>query len=55
MDGRVKTLIGAAALLVVILAAVLIGRGGDDASDEPAVGGEKPRLRCPKAILLRSL
>lgn len=48
MDRRVKTLIGAGALLAVILVAVLIGRSGEDAAEEPTVDGEKPTVEVPE-------
>jgi peptidylprolyl isomerase len=47
MDRRVLTLIGSAAVLVVIVAVVLIGRGGDEEAAEPAEG-EKPTVEVPE-------
>jgi peptidylprolyl isomerase len=47
MDRRVLTLIGSAAVLAVIVAVVLIARGGDDSEEAPA-DGEKPTVEVPE-------
>ena len=46
MDGRIKALIGFSVALAVVVIAVLVGRGGDDAED----GGEltKPTVEVPE-------
>ena len=47
MDRRVITLIGSAAVFAVIVAVVLIARGGDDSEEAPA-DGEKPTVEVPE-------
>lgn len=49
MDSRAKTLIGAAALLAVLVIVVIVARPGDDESGsaEPVTSGEKPNVEVP--------
>jgi len=55
MDSRMKTLLGASALLVVLVAVVLVSRGGDDdaATGKPEV--EIPADDPPTELLVEDL